>query len=104
MDIPFKPVLMTAIAGAALLGIAIYSMQTATQHPLSQIGLALVMGGAVGNLIDRVTVGYVVDFVDVYWGGWHFWAFNVADASISVGATLLILDMVWVNPHVSETA
>ena len=95
---------MTAIAVVALVGIAVYSMQAATQHPLSQIGLALVMGGAVGNLIDRVTVGYVVDFVDVYWGGWHFWAFNVADASISIGATLLILDMVWVNPHVSETA
>ena len=61
------------------------------------------IGGAVGNLIDRVTTGYVVDFVDAYWGDWHFWAFNVADAAITVGACLLILDMLLVDRHVSET-
>lgn len=103
VDIPFKPFVMTAIAVVALIGIAVYATQAAKQHPLSQVGLALVIGGAIGNLIDRVTIGYVVDFVDVYWGSWHFWAFNLADASISVGAGLLILDMVWVNRHVSET-
>ena len=44
------------------------------------------LGGAVGNLIDRAVQGYVIDFVDVYWRGWHFWAFNVADAAITIGA------------------
>lgn len=104
VDLPFKPAIMTVIAAGALVAIAIYSTHATTQYFLSQTGLALVMGGAVGNLVDRLMLGYVVDFVDVYWGTWHFWAFNVADASITVGATLLILDMVWVNRHVSETA
>ena len=69
----------------------------------AKIGLALVIGGAVGNLIDRVTAGYVVDFIDFYWRGWHFWAFNVADAGITVGASLLIIDMIWMDRNVSET-
>lgn len=55
--------------------------------------LSLILGGALGNVIDRVTRGHVVDFVDFYWGDWHFAAFNVADMAISVGTALLILDM-----------
>ena len=53
-------------------------------------GLALVLGGALGNLWDRVTLGYVVDFIDVYYQHWHWPAFNVADSAISVGAAMLI--------------
>ena len=101
-DLPFKTAIMTVIALTALVAISVFAMKTSSQDPLGQIGLALVMGGAVGNLIDRVTTGYVVDFVDAYWGDWHFWAFNVADAAITVGACLLILDMMLVNRHVSE--
>jgi len=55
-------------------------------------GLALVLGGALGNLWDRLQYGYVVDFIDVYYGNWHWPAFNVADSAITVGAVLLILD------------
>jgi signal peptidase II len=55
--------------------------------------LTLVIGGAAGNLIDRITAGYVLDFVDLYWGEWHFWAFNVADAAISVGVAVMILEL-----------
>jgi lipoprotein signal peptidase len=51
-----------------------------------------VLGGAVGNLIDRATSGYVLDFVDAYWGDWHFWAFNVADAAIVAGVVGLVYD------------
>lgn len=54
--------------------------------------LALVLGGALGNLWDRLQLGYVVDFIDVYYGDWHWPAFNVADSAITVGAALLILD------------
>ena len=54
--------------------------------------LSCILGGAVGNVIDRLLHGYVVDFLDFYWGRWHFPAFNVADAAITVGAALLILD------------
>ena len=102
-DVPFKPAIMTVVALTALIAISMYAMRTSSQDPVGQIGLALVMGGAVGNLIDRVTTGYVVDFVDAYWGDWHFWAFNVADAAITVGACLLILDMLLLDRHVSET-
>ena len=102
-DVPFKPAIMTVVALTALIAISTYAMKTSSQDPVGQIGLALVMGGAVGNLIDRVTTGYVVDFVDAYWGDWHFWAFNVADAAITVGACLVILDMLLVDRHVSET-
>ena len=56
-------------------------------------GLALVLGGAVGNLIDRSLYGHVIDFIDVYYQNWHFPAFNIADSAISLGAGLLIVDM-----------
>jgi signal peptidase II len=70
---------------------------------LSRFGLALIIGGAAGNLIDRVMYGYVLDFVDAYYGGWHFWAFNVADAAITVGVGLMILDILGVGrPRVSR--
>ena len=102
-DIPFKAALMTAIALFALIAIAVYASRATRDEPLSKLGLAAVLGGAVGNLIDRVTSGYVVDFVDVYWRSWHFWAFNVADAAITAGACCLILDMAFLHRHVSET-
>ena len=56
------------------------------------LGLALILGGAIGNVIDRLRFGHVVDFVDVHAFGWHWPAFNVADSAISVGAVILILE------------
>ena len=70
---------------------------------IARLGLALIIGGAAGNLIDRVVAGSVVDFVDVYWRSHHFWAFNVADSAISVGVTIMILDMLGTGAHVSKT-
>ncbi len=61
-------------------------------HRMLACGLALVLGGAVGNVIDRVWHGWVVDFLSVHWGDAYFPAFNVADSAITVGAALLILD------------
>ena len=68
--------------------------QLGLHERLSRYGLALILGGAFGNLIDRAVAGYVVDFVDVYWGDAHFWAFNVADAAITIGAVLVLLEMI----------
>ena len=59
------------------------------------VALALVLGGAVGNLIDRIYLGYVIDFIDVYVDRWHWPAFNVADSAISVGIVMLIIDSFW---------
>lgn len=56
---------------------------------------ALVLGGALGNLIDRTLYGYVIDFLDVYYGEWHWPAFNVADSAITVGVAMLVIDSIW---------
>jgi len=61
------------------------------------LGLALVLGGAVGNLIDRIRLGYVVDFIQVWFGTWPFPSFNVADSAITVGAALLIIDSLFIS-------
>jgi signal peptidase II len=94
-DFPGKPVVIAVVAFGALVGVSLYARQLPAAHWLARLGLALILGGAAGNLVDRVRQGYVVDFVDVYWGDWHFWAFNVADAAISVGVGIIILDLLW---------
>ncbi len=93
-DFPYKPVVMIGIAALALVAIATYAAQLGFHERLARSGLALILGGAFGNLIDRAIAGHVVDFVDVYWGSTHFWAFNVADAAITVGAAFVLLDMI----------
>jgi signal peptidase II len=78
----------------AALAVAVIAVLLA-KHPEERLfcsGLALILGGALGNVWDRVALGQVVDFLDFHAFGWHFWAFNVADSAISVGAALTILD------------
>jgi signal peptidase II len=101
---PFKAALIGVIAVAALVAVGMYAASLARHELLARIGLALIIGGAAGNLIDRVIIGSVIDFVDVYWRTYHFWAFNVADSAITVGATVMILDMLGIGTHVSKTA
>lgn len=96
-DFPYKSAVMIGIAMLALVAISFYARQLGTEEPLSRYGLAFILGGAFGNLIDRAIAGYVVDFVDVYWGEVHFWAFNVADAAITIGAILVLLEMMGVG-------
>ena len=104
VDLPFKTGLLAVVSVAALVGLVMFAVSLPELHRLARVGVALVVGGAAGNLIDRVWLGYVVDFVDVYWGTWHFWAFNVADSAISVGMALIILDQIGVGRHrVPET-
>lgn len=92
-DFPFKTVVLMLIAGTALAGVAWYAASLPDENKIARAGIAGVLGGAIGNLIDRATAGYVLDFVDAYWGTWHFWAFNIADAAISVGVVLMLLDV-----------
>ncbi|HEX5697599.1 MAG TPA: signal peptidase II [Rhodoferax sp.] len=81
----------TAIGiGAALL--MVWLLKKHAGQTLFAFAIASILGGAVGNVIDRVLYGYVVDFLDFHWRGWHFPAFNVADSAITIGAACLILD------------
>lgn len=70
----------------------IYLLRKHAQERWFCFALSLILGGALGNLIDRVRFGYVIDFLDFYYAGYHFPAFNVADSAITVGAGLLIWD------------
>jgi len=80
-----------ASAVSVVIAVWIWRIRKESQVILS-MGLAFVLGGAVGNLIDRIRLGHVTDFVQVWFGSWAFPSFNVADAAISVGAALLIID------------
>lgn len=100
-DIPLKTLVMTAVALASMGILGLFASRTRSHERLTRIGLALVFGGAAGNLIDRVRMGFVVDFVDAHWMGWHFWTFNVADAAITAGACLMLLEMTVLRRHVS---
>ena len=92
-EFPMKTLILSLVATGALAGVAWYAATVPLSDRLARLGIAGVLGGAVGNLIDRASSGYVLDFVDAYWGNWHFWAFNVADAAITVGVIFMILDI-----------
>jgi signal peptidase II len=104
VEFPFKTVIIAMIAATAMISVGIYAMGLARHKLVARIGLALIIGGAAGNLIDRVIAGSVVDFVDVYWRTWHFWVFNIADSAISVGVAAMIVDMLGLSTHVSKAA
>jgi signal peptidase II len=81
----------TAVA-VVISAVLVWMLRKPGNPAVLSCGLALVLGGALGNLYDRVTLGYVVDFVQVHAGGWYFPAFNVADSAITIGVILLIGD------------
>ncbi len=66
------------------------------------IALAFVLGGAIGNLIDRVYLGYVIDFIEVYYKDYYWPAFNIADSAIFIGAVMLIIDAIWLHDSKNE--
>lgn len=103
-DFPFKTAVLSIVAALALSTMMVYGARLPAEQRLAGVGLALIVGGAAGNLIDRLQAGFVIDFVDVYWRDWHFWAFNVADASITIGVCLMILDLMEIgrSPRVSR--
>jgi len=84
--------LFTGLASVVTLVLIVWLLRLPTSEKLTAAALCLIIGGAVGNLIDRVINGYVVDFIDVYVNDWHWPAFNVADSAITCGVILLLLD------------
>ena len=102
MEFPGKTVVLTIVATIALGGVAWYAASVPPTDRLARLGVATILGGAIGNLIDRATAGYVLDFVDASWSGWHFWAFNVADAAITIGVILMIFDLLGLGRRASN--
>ena len=103
-DFPYKQAVVALAATAALIGIALYAARVSSHERLARVGLAMILAGAIGNLVDRLALGSVVDFVDVVLGGWHFWAFNVADSAITLGVIAMMIDMIGLDRHVSTTS
>lgn len=86
--------MFAALAGIVALCILWWLYRHPREQTLVAAGLCLILGGAIGNALDRLTRGYVVDFIDFHIGNWHFAAFNLADSAITVGAACLLLDSV----------
>ncbi|HKD16217.1 MAG TPA: signal peptidase II [Thermoanaerobaculia bacterium] len=93
VDSSVKAILLNSIAVIVFLIVSAYALRSSHKSVRLQVGLALILGGAVGNLLDRVRFGYVVDFLDFSISGHHWPAFNVADSAICIGVALLFLDM-----------
>lgn len=89
----FRYLFFISVTVLAILLIIYYILKSKSQDVLMVISLTLIFGGAVGNLIDRIRFGAVVDFLDFYIGAWHWPAFNAADSAISIGAVLMIWEM-----------
>jgi len=78
--------------GLAASALMIWMLRAHPGQKLFGFAIACILGGAIGNVIDRLVHGYVVDFLDFHWAGWHFPAFNAADSAITLGAACLLLD------------
>ncbi|MGH9316355.1 MAG: signal peptidase II [Thermoanaerobaculia bacterium] len=93
VDSSVKAVLLNSVAVLVFLVVSAYALRSSHRSVRLQVGFSLILGGAVGNLLDRVRFGYVVDFLDFAISGHHWPAFNIADSAICVGVGLLFLDM-----------
>lgn len=96
-----RPLLMAALTGALALIFAVMAFRA--RQPLERAGLALVVGGALGNILDRLRQGSVTDFLDLYWRDWHWPTFNVADIAITLGAICILATALPSRPR-KETA
>lgn len=90
------PYVLSAVA--LVIVVVLLGWLRTTDRVLAALSIGMIVGGAVGNVIDRLRFGAVADFLDFHAFGWHFWAFNVADTGISVGVGLLILDGLLAGP------
>lgn len=98
----FWTLLFPLISSVALLFLGYFVMQTPEEDLLSLIGLSLIIGGAIGNFIDRLRLGEVIDFLDFYVGTFHWWIFNIADSCITVGIFLLLFKTLFQKQKGSE--
>ncbi|MEO6323400.1 MAG: signal peptidase II, partial [Thermoanaerobaculia bacterium] len=98
IESPMRTVLLNGVAFAVFFAVLAYALKSSAHWTRLQVGLACILGGALGNLVDRVRFGSVTDFLDFYVGSHRWPAFNVADSAITVGVCLLALD-IWRKPE-----
>lgn len=84
----------TVLASVISVVLLVWLIRLPRREWVTALGLALILGGAIGNVADRIRLGYVVDFIDVHFRGWHYPAFNVADSAITCGVILLLVDAI----------
>ena len=89
--------LFTSFATLVVLGLLFWLFCLSASSRLVSVGITLILGGAVGNLIDRIRFGYVIDFIELYVQDWHWPIFNVADTAICIGAAILAIDAIWLS-------
>ncbi len=94
--------LFTVLASVVTLVLIAWLLRLPVQEKLTGAALGLIIGGAVGNLIDRIINGYVVDFIDVYYKTWHWPAFNLADSAITGGVILLLIDGLFLSKSMEQ--
>jgi signal peptidase II len=105
-----NPLLRSAILIGVSTGVllfvawALWSHSASFSTLLTRVGLSMILGGALGNLYDRIVHGTVTDFIEVYRGGWSFPAFNVADSAITAGACLLLVDLLWPRRQIKHAS
>jgi len=105
-----NPLLRSAILIGVSTGVllfvawALWSHSASFSTLLTRVGLSMILGGALGNLYDRIVHGTVTDFIEVYRGGWSFTAFNVADSAITAGACLLLVDLLWPRRQIKHAS
>lgn len=92
-----RSIVLVGISGAVLIFVAssLLKRTVSASAPLSRLALAFILGGAIGNLYDRIFRGMVTDFIEIYSGTWSFPAFNVADSAITIGAALMLLELIF---------
>lgn len=98
----FRAIFFMTVSVIALILLAFFFRQTPSEDTFSLIAISLLFGGAIGNMIDRMRMGEVVDFLDFYIGQYHWPAFNVADSAITIGVSLLMLQLFLQKEEVTE--
>jgi len=91
------------LASVVSLVLLVWLIRLPRKEWITGLGLGLVLGGAIGNVVDRIRLGYVVDFIDVHFGSWHYPAFNVADSAITCGVILLLLEVFLISIKKEKT-
>jgi signal peptidase II len=99
-----KSTILSILTIGAIAAVVVYCLRTPTSQTLLQIALSLVLGGALGNLFDRVRYGYVIDFIEAYYRNYRWPAFNVADSAITTGVALLAIELFRKDPRENHQA